>query len=68
VRRLLYLSIAIAAAGVALVVAATVVGLSATWTLVGLMLAWAGIVKVVIVVLWRGHVNAAAPVRTGEKH
>ena len=40
--------------GLALVAFATVFALPAVWTLVGLLLAWAGIVKVVVVFLWRG--------------
>ena len=47
------LSFAIIALGVLTLVAASVASLSPLWTLIGLMLLVAGIVKVVIVLLWR---------------
>lgn len=48
------LSIAMVALGALTVVAAAAAPLSPAWTLAGLLLALAGIVKVVVVALWRG--------------
>ncbi len=41
-------------AGLMLLVAAGLFDVGATWALVGLLLVWAGVVKVVVVRLWRG--------------
>jgi uncharacterized membrane protein HdeD (DUF308 family) len=46
-------SLLIALAGVAVLLLAPVAGLDATWVLVGLLLVVAGVVKVVVVRLWR---------------
>lgn len=43
-----------------LLVGSPLLSLGPTWTLTGLLLAWAGLVKVVVVRLWRG---IAAPTR-----
>jgi len=53
VRHLRSVSVAMTAAGVILLLAAVLLDLGATWTLVGLLLAWAGVVKVIVVRLWR---------------
>ena len=47
------LSLAIVVLGILTLAAASVASLSPFWTLIGLMLLVAGIVKVVIVLLWR---------------
>jgi len=47
--------------GVALLAAALLFDLGATWALGGLLLAWAGVVKVVVVALWRGVASVHAP-------
>ena len=57
-RHLRSLSVVMTAAGVLLVLAAALFDLGATWILIGLLLAWAGVVKVVVVYLWR---DVAAP-------
>ena len=49
--------------GLALIALALILDLPATWTLVGLLLAWAGIVKVIVVVLWRGFFATNEPDR-----
>jgi hypothetical protein len=48
-----YLSYAILGLGLLTLVASLAGSLSPVWTLVGLMLLVAGVVKVVVVVLWR---------------
>ena len=53
-RHLRAVSVATTVLGLALVAVALILDLPATWILVGLLLAWAGVVKVVVVVLWRG--------------
>ena len=53
-RHLRSVSILLFVAGLALLVAAPLLDLAATWALTGLLLAWAGVVKVVVVRLWRG--------------
>jgi membrane protein implicated in regulation of membrane protease activity len=63
VHHLRNLSIAMVALGVLAVVAAAVGSLSPTWTLAGLLLALAGIVKVVVVALWRGVADLHDPPR-----
>lgn len=40
-------------AGIVLVAAAMALSLEPMWALVGLLLLWAGIVKVIVVALWR---------------
>jgi hypothetical protein len=52
-RHLNRLSLAIVALGVLTIVAAVAGDRSPVWTLVGLMLLVAGVVKVVVVLLWR---------------
>lgn len=47
------ISYAILGLGLLIVVAALVGGLPSVWTLVGLMLLVAGVVKIVVVLLWR---------------
>lgn len=46
------ISVAMAVVGVALVAIALIANLAALWTLTGLLLAWAGIVKIVITLVW----------------
>jgi hypothetical protein len=41
-------------AGLLLMIGGPLLSLSPTWTLTGLLLAWAGVVKVIVVRLWRG--------------
>ena len=62
-RHLRTVSIAMTVVGLALVICGVAFDLPTTWTLVGLLLAWAGIVKVVVVVLWRGIAPSSAPER-----
>lgn len=57
VRRLWPLSLVLLAAGIALIVGGSVLSLGPTWVLAGLLLFWAGVVKVVVVHLWRGVAN-----------
>jgi hypothetical protein len=45
-------SYAITALGILLAVTASLADLGATWTLAGILLAWAGIVKIVVVLIW----------------
>jgi hypothetical protein len=45
-------SYAITAAGILLAVIASFGELGAAWTLAGILLAWAGIVKIVVVLIW----------------
>ena len=52
-RHLRSVSVAMTAVGIGLMVAAALLDLGATWTLVGLLLTWAGVVKVIVVHLWR---------------
>lgn len=52
-RHLRSLSTALAVAGIAALILAPLAGLDPTWTLVGLLLAVAGVVKLVVVFLWR---------------
>ena len=59
-RHLWSVSVLLFLVGVALVIADPLLSLGPTWALIGLLLAWAGIVKVVVVYLWRG---VAAPDR-----
>ena len=47
--------------GVVVLLLATVLDLGATWLLGGILLAWAGLVKVIVVALWRGVANLHAP-------
>ena len=63
-RQLRNVSLAMTVLGIVLVVCAAIFNLPAMWTLVGLLLAWAGIVKVVVVVLWRGIFAANAADRS----
>lgn len=60
VRHLHRLSLAITAAGILLAIIAGVLGLSATWMLTGVLLAWAGIIKVIVVAIWR-HAGIGEP-------
>lgn len=53
-RHLRSASVILVLVGLALLLAAVALDLSPTWMLSGLLLAWAGIVKVVVVYLWRG--------------
>jgi hypothetical protein len=53
-RQLRSVSFLLVLAGLALIPVALLLDLSPTWTLTGLLLVWAGIVKVVVVHLWRG--------------
>lgn len=53
-RHLRSVSVLLVLAGLVLVAAAQNFPVGATWVLTGLLLAWAGIVKVVVVHLWRG--------------
>ena len=52
-RYLRSVSVVLLLVGVALLAAGVLLP-RPTWTLIGLLLAWAGIVKVVVVHLWRG--------------
>ena len=52
-RHLRSVSLLITLAGILLVIATPLLPLDMTWLLVGLLLAWAGIVKLVVVALWR---------------
>jgi len=45
-------SYAITALGILLTVVAALASLGAAWTLTGILLAWAGIVKIVVVLIW----------------
>lgn len=53
-RHLRSVSVLLFVGGLALLVGSLLLSLSPTWTLTGLLLAWAGLVKVVVVRLWRG--------------
>jgi hypothetical protein len=56
-------SIALTACGAGLVGAAALGSLSPVWTLVGLMLVVAGLVKLVVVSLWRHVAQLDDPIR-----
>lgn len=45
-------SYAITLAGIVLAVVAGMAGLGEVWLLAGILLAWAGIVKIIVVVIW----------------
>ncbi|CAA9541657.1 MAG: hypothetical protein AVDCRST_MAG19-1570 [uncultured Thermomicrobiales bacterium] len=53
-RHLRSVSVLLFLAGLVLLLGSLLLSLSPTWTLIGLLLAWAGLVKVVVVRLWRG--------------
>ena len=53
-RHLRSLSVVLAVAGLALLGASLMLDLNPTWALAGLLLAWAGVVKVIVIYLWRG--------------
>jgi len=61
VRHLRSVSVLFVLLGVAVLAASLALQLNPTWTLTGLLLAWAGIVKVVVVHLWRGIAAAGLP-------
>lgn len=52
-RHVRYASFAITLAGGLLLLAALLFRLAPVWALVGLLLLWAGLVKIVVVALWR---------------
>lgn len=52
-RHLRSLSVVMTAAGLLILLLALLADLGPTWGLVGLLLAWAGLVKLVVVRLWR---------------
>lgn len=54
VRYLRSISVLLFVAGLLLMIGSWLLSASPTWTLAGLLLAWAGLVKVVVVRLWRG--------------
>lgn len=60
------LSVAIVALGVLTLAAANVASLSPIWTLIGLMLLVAGVVKVVVVLLWRFVAQLDDPIHPDE--
>lgn len=66
-RHLRSVSLLLVVAGLLLVVAARLLPLGATWLLTGLLLAWAGIVKLVVVYLWRGVANPERPPADGAR-
>lgn len=49
-----WVSILLFVAGLLLMAAGSLFSLDPGWTLTGLLLAWAGLVKVIVVRLWRG--------------
>lgn len=51
-RYLRWTSYAITLAGIALALAAELIGLGDVWLLAGILLAWAGIVKIIVVMIW----------------
>lgn len=53
-RRLRSVSLLMVVLGVVLLTGSLLLGLGPGWTLGGVLLTWAGIVKVVVVHLWRG--------------
>lgn len=53
-RRLRSVSLLMVVFGIVLLLASLLLGLGPGWTLSGLLLTWAGVVKVVVVHLWRG--------------
>lgn len=55
--RLWSVSLLMVAVGLVLCLAGVALGLGPVWTLAGLLLAWAGLVKLVVVHLWRGVAN-----------
>lgn len=59
-RHLHHLSLAMTALGILLAVGAGVFGWGAMWLLTGLLLTWAGIIKVIVVAIWR-HAGIGAP-------
>jgi hypothetical protein len=57
------ISLALAALGALLLLTATVGSLSPLWTLIGLMLIVAGVVKLLVVYLWRHVAQLDDPIR-----
>jgi hypothetical protein len=57
------ISIALTAFGAALLIAGALYSFSPVWTLVGLMLIVAGVVKLVVVYLWRHVAQLDDPIR-----
>lgn len=57
-RHIRWISVLMTVAGLVLVASSLALSLEPMWTLIGLLLFWAGIVKVVVVALWR---NLGAP-------
>lgn len=53
-RQLKLTSTLILAVGLALAVVGAAINDNPAWTLTGLLLIWAGIVKIVVIYLWRG--------------
>ncbi len=52
-RHIRWISVLMTVAGLALAAASLALSLEPMWALVGLLLFWAGIVKVIVVALWR---------------
>ena len=61
VRHIRWISVLMAVAGLVLVAASLALSLEPLWVLVGLLLFWAGIVKVIVVALWRNLGGSDAP-------
>jgi len=66
VRHIRLVSVLMTVVGLALVVASVAGWLSPTLLLVGLFLLWAGLVKVVVVALWR-HLGGPGPTASVER-
>lgn len=63
-RHLRSVSVLLVVVGLVLLAAASLLDLQPTWALIGALLVVAGIVKVVVVVLWRG-LATSDPATTG---
>jgi hypothetical protein len=66
VRHIRWISVLMTVVGGALVAASLALPLEPMWALVGLLLFWAGIVKVIVVALWR-NLGAAEATTAGER-
>ncbi len=61
-RHIRWISVLMTVAGAVLAAAGLALPLDPMWTLVGLLLLWAGIVKVIVVALWRNLGTPQPPV------
>jgi hypothetical protein len=64
-RHLRSISVVLVLVGLTTMLGAAFLALGPTWLLSGLLLTWAGLVKVIVVALWRGVANPETAVPAG---